>query len=190
MNGFTSDTAIMVFGEDLRIVCWNDGAEQLTGIPAAEAVGRPCWEVVAGHDDRGDLMCHQACSRARLVREGRVVPPALLHARTPTGRRRLSFETITARSDGGPLFLHVIHDAPAPVPAARPAPDGPAPQLTPRQREILALLAEGNAVKTVAGKLGLMETTVRNHVRLLFVALGAHSQLEAVARARAFGLLS
>jgi DNA-binding CsgD family transcriptional regulator len=30
---------------------------------------------------------------------------------------------------------------------------------------------------------------VRNHVRLLFVALDAHSQLEAVARARAFGLL-
>ena len=118
------------------------------------------------------------------------MPPALIHARTPTGRRRLSFETITARSDEGPLFLHVIHDAPAPAPAARPAPDGPPPQLTPRQREILTLLAEGNAVKTVAAQLGLMETTVRNHVRLLFVALGAHSQLEAVARARAFGLLS
>ena len=84
----------------------------------------------------------------------------------------------------------MIHDAPAPAAVARPEPDGPAPQLTPRQREILALLAEGNAVKTVAGKLGLMETTVRNHVRLLFVALGAHSQLEAVARARGFGLLS
>ena len=58
MNGFASDTAIMVFGNDLRIVCWNDGAEHLTGIPAAEAVGRRCWEVIAGYDDRGDLMCH------------------------------------------------------------------------------------------------------------------------------------
>ena len=34
-----------------------------------------------------------------------------------------------------------------------------------------------------------METTVRNHIRLLHLALGAHSQLEAVARARAFGLV-
>jgi PAS domain S-box-containing protein len=189
VNGFTSDTAIMVFGEDLRIVCWNDGAEQLTGIPSAEAVGRPCWQVIAGHDDRGDLTCHQACSRARLVREGRCVPPALIHTRTAEGRRRLQFDTITAHGDEGMLFLHVIRDAPAPAGDARPAPDGPPPQLTPRQREILTLLAEGNAVKTVAAKLGLMETTVRNHVRLLLVALGAHSQLEAVARARAFGLL-
>jgi len=31
------NTAIMVFGDDLRIICWYDGAEQLTGIPA----GRP-----------------------------------------------------------------------------------------------------------------------------------------------------
>jgi DNA-binding NarL/FixJ family response regulator len=44
-------------------------------------------------------------------------------------------------------------------------------------------------VKTIARRLGLMETTVRNHVRLLLLALGAHSQLEAVARARAHGLL-
>lgn len=101
VSGFASETAIMVFGDDLRIVCWNDGAEELTGIPAAEAVGRPCWEVIAGHDDRGDLTCHRACSRARLVREGRCVPPALLHARTAEGRRRLKFETITARSEAG-----------------------------------------------------------------------------------------
>jgi PAS domain S-box-containing protein len=190
MNGFVSDTAIMVFGDDLRIVCWNDGAEQLTGVPSTEAVGRYCWEVIAGHDDHGHLTCHKACSRARLVREGRTVPPALLHARTAAaGRRRLSFETITARSDEGRLYLHVIHDAPATAAEEPTAPAGPPPRLTPRQREILALLAEGTPVKTVARKLGLMETTVRNHVRLLLVALDAHSQLEAVARARAFGLL-
>jgi PAS domain S-box-containing protein len=190
VNGFTSDTAIMVFGDDLKIVCWNDGAEKLTGVSASEAVGRPCWQVIAGHDDDGHLTCHTACSRARLVREGRTVPPALIHARTPSGRRRLSFETITAHADEGPLFVHVMHDAPAPAPRERPAPQGPPPRLTPRQREILALLADGNAVKTVAARLGLMETTVRNHVRLLLLALDAHSQLEAVARARSFGLLS
>jgi len=187
--GFASSAALFVFREDLRIVCWNEGAERLTGIPADEAVGRPCWEVIAAHDDRGDLVCHTSCSRARLVREGRCVPAATLHVRAADGRRRLSVETISARSEGGSLFLHVMRDAPAPPPDARAEAAGPPPQLTPRQREILALLAEGQPVKTVARRLGLMETTVRNHVRLLFVALGAHSQLEAVARARAHGLL-
>jgi PAS domain S-box-containing protein len=187
--GFASTSALFVFDEDLRILCWNEGAEHLTGIPAREAVGRSCWEVVAGHNDRGDLVCHQGCSRARLVREGRCVPATELHARTRSGRRRLSFETITARSEEGALFVHLIRDAPTPAPASTTAPPGPTPQLTPRQREILGLLAEGQPVKTVARRLGLMETTVRNHVRLLFLALGAHSQLEAVARAREYGLI-
>jgi len=44
-------------------------------------------------------------------------------------------------------------------------------------------------VKTVARGLGLAETTVRNHIRLLFLELGVHSQLEAVARARAYKLV-
>ena len=187
--GFASAAALFVFDDDLHIVCWNEGAERLTGIPAGEAIGRSCWEVMAGHDDRGDLVCHRGCSRARLMREGRCVPATALHVRTVAGRRRLSVETITARSESGPYFLHLMRDAPAPPSDAMAEPLGPPPQLTRRQREILALLAEGQPVKTVARRLGLMETTVRNHVRLLFLALGAHSQLEAVARARAHSLL-
>ncbi len=34
-----------------------------------------------------------------------------------------------------------------------------------------------------------METTVRNHIRLLFPELGVHSQLETVARGRAYELI-
>jgi len=50
-------------------------------------------------------------------------------------------------------------------------------------------IADGLPVKTVARRLGLAETTVRNHIRLLFLELGVHSQLEAVARARAYELV-
>src|SRR5690606_33887027 len=140
-------------------------------------------------DDHGNLVCHAGCARARMVREGRCVPTAELHVRTAGGRRRLAFETITAPSERGPLYLHVVRDAPAPAETAPAVPPGPPPRLTPRQREILGLLAEGLPVKLVAKQLGLRETTVRNHVRLLLGALGAHSQLEAVARGRAYGLV-
>lgn len=188
-SGFASAAALFVFDEQLQIVCWNDGAERLTGIPAEEALGRPCWDVIAGHNDRGDLVCHTGCSRARHVREGRCASAETLHARTKEGRRRLSLETISAQSDSGSLFLHVMRDAPAPPRDALARPLGPPPKLTPRQRDILALLAEGVPVKTAALRLSLTEATVRNHIRLLFLALGAHSQLEAVARARAYELI-
>jgi len=186
-KGFASEAALMVFDDDLQVLCWNDGAERLTGIPAEEAVGRPCWEVIAGRDDRGGLVCHHGCSRARMVREGRCLPPAVLHARTTTGRRRIALETIAAQADEGMLFIHVLRDAPAP-PEPEDTP-GSAPRLTPRQQQILELLAEGQPAKVIARELGLKETTVRNHIRLLHLALEAHSQLQAVARARAYGLL-
>jgi DNA-binding NarL/FixJ family response regulator len=123
------------------------------------------------------------------MREGRCVSEFTLHARTNEGRRRVSLETITARSEDGTLYVNVMRDAPAPRREALAVPLGSPPQLTPRQREILCLLAEGVPVKTIAGRLGLTEATVRNHIRLLFLALGAHSQLEAVARARAYDLV-
>ena len=63
------------------------------------------------------------------------------------------------------------------------------PSLTPRQREVLALLAGGVRARQIAARLTLSETTVRNHIRAILVELEAHSQLEAVARARALALV-
>jgi PAS domain S-box-containing protein len=186
-NGIASHAALMVFDENLQVLSWNAGAEALTGIPAEETVGRPCWAVIAGQDDRGGMVCHRGCSRARIVREGRCLPAEILHARTADGRRRISLETIAAQAEEGTLFIHVMRDAPQ---EHRPEKaSGPVPQLTPRQQQILELLARGRPPKLIARELDLMETTVRNHIRLLHLALGAHSQLEAIARARAFGLI-
>jgi len=56
--------------------------------------------------------------------------------------------------------------------------------LTARQQEVLQLLAEGVPAKVIATRLGVVEATVRNHIRAILVALGAHSQLEAIANAR------
>ena len=72
-----------------------------------------------------------------------------------------------------------------------PAPDRrDVPALTSRQLEVLELLAEGKSAKQIGKELYLSQTTVRNHVRSLLQALGAHSQLEALAKARKLGLLT
>jgi PAS domain S-box-containing protein len=53
--------------------------------------------------------------------------------------------------------------------------------LTPRQAEVLELLERGRSTKQIADELHLSTETVRNHIRHLFRAIGAHSRLEAVA---------
>jgi PAS domain S-box-containing protein len=62
--------------------------------------------------------------------------------------------------------------------------------LTPRLHQVLLMLAAGRSTEQIAGDLHLSVTTVRNHVRRLLRALGAHSRLEAIAIARRDGLLA
>ncbi|HET8529334.1 MAG TPA: helix-turn-helix transcriptional regulator [Gaiellaceae bacterium] len=61
--------------------------------------------------------------------------------------------------------------------------------LSPRQHEVLALLAEGLGPRAISARLGVAVPTARNHVAAVLHRLGCHSQLEAVAAARRRGLL-
>src|SRR4051812_47661424 len=58
-----------------------------------------------------------------------------------------------------------------------------ATQLSPRQREILGLVAEGRTRKEIATTLGISESTVNSHIANAFERLGASSRAEAVALA-------
>lgn len=176
---------LMAFDEDLRVVSWNEAAESLTGIPAHEAVGRYCWEVLGAKDDRGGLVCHPGCSNARLMRDGWPLATRRLWIRTTAGKRRVSMSTIAVQSASEGLYVHVLRNGEEI--AEEPAPEPPS--LTRRQSEILTLIAEGIPAKVIAVRLALSETTVRNHIRGILSRLGAHSQLEAVATARRFGLV-
>ena len=61
--------------------------------------------------------------------------------------------------------------------------------LTPRQLEVLRLLAGGRSTDSIANELHLSRDTVRNHVRDLLKALAVHSRLQAVMRARELGIV-
>ena len=63
------------------------------------------------------------------------------------------------------------------------------PQFTPREREVLALLAQANDVQHIAERLGISVNTARGYVQQVLEKLGAHSRLEAVVRANELGLL-
>ncbi|WP_260478122.1 response regulator transcription factor [Nonomuraea sp. WAC 01424] len=72
---------------------------------------------------------------------------------------------------------------------AAAAPDGPAfPQLTPREREILSLVAAGRSNAQIASALFLSPKTVRNNVSNIFAKLHVADRAEAIIRARDAGL--
>lgn len=61
--------------------------------------------------------------------------------------------------------------------------------LTPREVEVLRLLAQGLSNSAIAATLDIRLNTVRNHVQNLLTKLNAHSKLEAVAAAARAGLI-
>jgi pimeloyl-ACP methyl ester carboxylesterase/DNA-binding CsgD family transcriptional regulator len=83
-------------------------------------------------------------------------------------------------------FFGEIHEflAAGEVPHRR---DAAFPDLTPREREILELVAHGLDNETIAARLGLSEKTVRNHITPIFDKLGVPTRAQAIVRAREAG---
>jgi two-component system, NarL family, nitrate/nitrite response regulator NarL len=71
----------------------------------------------------------------------------------------------------------------------RPPAAAPQEPLTPREREVLALLAEGLANKTIAARLGISEHTAKFHVNAILGKLGVESRAEAIVHAARAGLV-
>jgi DNA-binding NarL/FixJ family response regulator len=82
---------------------------------------------------------------------------------------------------------------PALTTAALPSPETEPPRLaealTPRELEVLQLLAEGLANKTIARRLDISDHTVKFHVNAILSKLGAQSRTDAVVRATRLGLI-
>jgi DNA-binding NarL/FixJ family response regulator len=97
-------------------------------------------------------------------------------------------DAVRRAAAGGAVF----HAGPADVvlAAALGALDDPvvALGLTPREAQVLRLLADGLSNQAIAARLGLAPKTVRNQVSTILTKLAVDTRLEAAARARAAGL--
>jgi DNA-binding NarL/FixJ family response regulator len=71
-----------------------------------------------------------------------------------------------------------------------PAPLDSDTGMTARQLEVLHMLCEGRPNKDIARRLAMQEKTVKGHVTAIFRALGVVNRVQAVAAARAAGLIS
>jgi DNA-binding CsgD family transcriptional regulator len=92
--------------------------------------------------------------------------------------------------------LRSSRSRPAPEPALREAaPFAPDPAkirdlgLTAREREVLALIAEGLSNREIGERLFVSENTVKTHASRLFEKIGVERRVQAVQRGRELGLV-
>jgi DNA-binding NarL/FixJ family response regulator len=64
------------------------------------------------------------------------------------------------------------------------------PQLSPREQEVLALLADGLGVAAIARTLHISESTAKTHVARLYEKLAATNRAQALMSALRLGLIS
>jgi PAS domain S-box-containing protein len=204
INARTAD-AVFVVDPNYLIVHWDVRTESLTGLMAEEMIGKPCYEVLRGECEGGSSFCAHQCPVMRMARAGQPVSSYDMRVSTRWGGKRwVGVSILSVDSEEGPYLIHLLRDSQkthetlemargligfslnksAPTLERRDV-----PALTPRQLEVLELLAEGKSAKEIGLDLYLSRATVRNHLRSLLQALGAHSQLEALAKARKLGLL-
>lgn len=198
-----------------RVIFWSEAAEHITGLSASEVLGRPCYEVMQGKDYEENTFCRRNCPTMVAVRRGSGVPNYDLESRTKDGKPiwlNVSIIPVRRRRREGPLAVHMFRDVTTRRRAERlaretlttverfategreqiiqatPSP-APSPTLTPRELEVLRLLADGVGTKEMAERLSLSIATVRNHIERILAKLGVHSRLEAVLYAAQHNLI-
>jgi DNA-binding CsgD family transcriptional regulator len=128
-------------------------------------------------------------ARAAFARKQQGAPHTRLELTVtrPDGTRvRVSVDSVPLRDKSGAMIgsFGLVHEL-ADVDPSLPDP----PSLTPRERQALTLLAAGYSTTQMAHQMDIATVTVRNHVKSVLRRLGAHSRIEAVAKARLFGLV-
>jgi two-component system nitrate/nitrite response regulator NarL len=144
----------------------------------------------------------RALERANSIRDLGVPVVALLPVETDaadvwaSGARGLLPRTTTAENLAVALTaaaqgLAVIDPAIAAalLPVRDSSPAQPTEELTPRELQVLRLMAEGQSNKTIARALGISEHTVKFHVNAILGKLNAQSRTEAVVHATRLGLI-
>lgn len=212
MVASTSDAAFAVDAEGI-VIAWNRAAETLFALPASEAMGRPCGDIVQGADECG-AVCSRECTVRQAVAHRHPIGNFDLLMNTATGRQWCNVSVIVAENDlsTNPYALHIIRtvdlrkrleilvrdfvvsntnlpaeEATAMIASKRTATSEA--ELTDRELEILGLLGKGKTTSAVADTLHISSTTVNNHVQHILRKLNSHTRLEAIRRAEHAGLI-
>lgn len=160
------------------IIRWiNPAARRLVG----DVEGRQFTSVVAHEESR---RARELFARRMLGNTDPADSPVVL---VDEQGRRIPVEVSSVPLTRGEHVIGVFGQISDVVEEPQPHPEL---RLTPRQAEVLRELERGRTTAQIAEDLHLSRETVRNHIRHLLHAVGAHSRLEAVAVARGQPLTS
>lgn len=196
----TGDAAFAVDATH-TIVAWNRAAEDLLGMKATDVLGRDCSLVIGGRNHEDHLVCTALCPFRLAMHHGDRIGTMELRVRRGHAEPLWVRMTSIVLAGAEPCVIHILHDitedrnreafvrqvmqaatALAPGQTAKPAANPPV-LLSPRETEILRLLATGASTRAIAQTLCISPATVRNHIQQIMTSLRAHSRLEAVVKA-------
>jgi PAS domain S-box-containing protein len=178
-----SSNAMALVDDRRRHVDVNGPYLNLLGYPRAVLVGRPIFEIVAGGplatEDEWEaaLRAGNFAGRAELVcADGATVSVDWgAHVVVATGHR---LALLVALSTSRRSLRRTVSS------------ESDAPPLSPRELEIVELVALGYSGPEIAQKLHISHETVRTHVRNAMVKTGARSRAHLVAKALADGAIA
>ncbi len=162
--------AVIVAQEDGTVVAQNAEARKVMG----PGVGQSCWNVVGGLPDATGLPCARGCVSPLVngsLERAQSTPVEVAgrhHNLTCIPIRRIAVCLLSATSEQRPEAWEL---------------------LTPREREVLQLLADGETTQEMSEGLKVSESTVRTHVENMRTKLGVPTRAALVALGFRLGFL-
>jgi PAS domain S-box-containing protein len=179
-HAFKSSRNAMILMDDKRKIHDVNGAFlRMVGYDRKTLIGRHAWEFVAGgplltpEEWAHELARQRFTGEATAIASDGTLITVQWGADTEivTGRQMVLFVAISTSRWGGRFRREVAHDAES------------AGTLSPREREVVRLVALGSSGPEIADELSIAHDTVRTHVRNAMTKLGARSRAHLVAKA-------
>lgn len=171
------DLAAVAAAADPDVIVWDLGDDPettLVRLSDAQSLGLP---IVAIVEDDQDGVRALALGAMGLLPRGADAERLVLGARAVIGGLLALDPTLATLPGIG-------------IGPSDPGDDAPAEALTRRELEVLRLVAEGLANRSIAERLGITEHTAKFHVHTILGKLGTQSRTEAVVRAARLGLIA
>lgn len=169
-NTFGDNRPVIVAGGDGSVIAQNKTARRLLG----PGTGKYCWDVMGKLGEPETLPCSEGCV-LHLLAAG---VECAHHTQFKLQGQRHQLSCIPANGVVVCMLSPMGSESPKEWQA-----------LSPREQEILLLLADGETTSSVAERLGVGESTVRTHVERMRSKLNVNTRAAVVAEGFRLGYL-